>query len=68
VNQRDEEITIRIVGVDEARLELGEISWISPVARALLKAYEGDVVKVQTPNGVDELEVIKIAYLGDTED
>ena len=62
------EITIRIVGVDEARLELGEISWISPVARALLKAYEGDVVKVQTPNGVDELEVIKIAYLGDTED
>lgn len=68
VNQRDEEITIRIVGVDEARLELGEISWISPVARALLKAYEGDVVKVQTPNGIDELEVIKIAYLGDTED
>ncbi len=68
MNQRDEEITIRIVGVDEARLELGEISWISPVARALLKAYEGDVVKVQTPNGIDELEVIKIAYLGDTED
>ncbi|MDF1749763.1 MAG: transcription elongation factor GreB [Alphaproteobacteria bacterium] len=65
INEREEEHTVRIVGVDEARLELGEISWISPVARALLKATEGDVVKVQTPTGIDELEVVKIAYLGD---
>ena len=56
------EKTIRIVGVDEARLELGEVSWVSPIARALLKASEGDVVKVQTPNGQEEVEVVEISY------
>jgi len=66
-NARGEDVTVRIVGVDEARLERGEISWISPVARALLKAHEGDIVRVQTPNGVDELEVISIDYPGDTD-
>lgn len=54
--------TVRIVGIDEARSELGEISWISPVAKALLKAEEGDVVEVRTPKGSERLEVIKIAY------
>ena len=58
----DRERTIRIVGIDEARLELGEVSWISPVARALLKAREGDVVEVRTPGGVEALEVVKIDY------
>jgi transcription elongation factor GreB len=53
---------IRIVGVDEARSELGEVSWISPIARALLKAAEGDVVEVQTPKGIERIEVVKIAY------
>lgn len=67
-NHREEEKTIRIVGVDEARLDLGEVSWISPIARALLKAREGDVVKVQTPNGPEEIEVVEIAYLGDDDD
>jgi transcription elongation factor GreB len=57
-----EEKTVRIVGIDEARSELGEISWISPVAKALLKAEEGDVVEVRTPKGTERLEVIKIAY------
>lgn len=66
-NQRGEEKTIRIVGVDEARIELGEVSWVSPIARALLKATEGDVVKVQTPNGPEEIEVVEIAYLGDAQ-
>ena len=56
------EKTIRIVGVDEARLELGEVSWVSPIARALLKASEGDVVKVRTPNGLEEVEVVEISY------
>ncbi|NQU57124.1 MAG: transcription elongation factor GreB [Rhodospirillales bacterium] len=56
------ERTVRIVGVDEARLEEGEISWISPVARALMKALDGDVVKMQTPGGVEELEILKIEY------
>jgi len=61
-NQRGEEKTIRIVGVDEARLELGEVSWVSPIARALLKSREGDVVKVRTPTGPEEIEVVEIEY------
>ena len=61
-NPRDEEKTIRIVGVDEARLEKGEVSWVSPIARALLKASEGDAVKVRTPHGLEEIEVIEITY------
>ena len=62
VNGRDEEQTVRIVGVDEARSEQGEVSWISPIARALLKAREGDTVRVQTPGGAESIEVGKIAY------
>lgn len=64
-NHRGEEKTIRIVGIDEARIERGEVSWVSPIARALLKAEEGDVVKVQTPTGPEEIEVIEIAYRDD---
>ncbi len=56
------ERTVRIVGVDEVRLEAGEISWVSPVARALLKAEEGDTVEVRTPGGVEALEVLEIGY------
>ena len=59
---QDRERTVRIVGVDEARSEDGEISWVSPVARALLKAEEGDVVEVRTPAGAEELEVLEIRY------
>jgi transcription elongation factor GreB len=54
--------TLRIVGVDEARSELGEVSWISPIAKALLKAEEGDVVEVRTPGGIERIEVLKIEY------
>lgn len=61
-NSRGEEKTIRIVGVDEARIELGEVSWVSPIARAMLKAGEGDLVKVRTPTGIDEVEVVEITY------
>lgn len=56
------ERTIRIVGVDEARLERGEVSWISPVARALMKAQEGDVVRIRTPAGLESIEVVEISY------
>jgi transcription elongation factor GreB len=59
---RGEERTIRIVGIDEARSERGEVSWISPIAKALLKAAEGDVVEVRTPKGVEHVEVMKITY------
>jgi len=62
VNAREEEVTIRIVGEDEAESLKGKISWISPVARALMKAGVGDVVTLRTPAGEDELEVLEISY------
>ena len=58
----DEESTLRIVGIDEASVARGEVSWISPIARALMKAEEGDVVAIRTPNGAKRIEVMKIAY------
>jgi len=61
-NARGEEKTVRIVGIDEARSEFNEVSWISPIAKALLKAGEGDIVEVRTPKGVERIEVGKIMY------
>jgi transcription elongation factor GreB len=57
-----EDNTVQIVGVDEAEPLKGKISWVSPVARALLKAREGDLVHLMTPAGREELEIIRIAY------
>ena len=62
LDARGEERTVRIVGTDEARSEQGDVSWVSPVARALLKAYEGDEVTVRTPNGTEIIEVLEISY------
>jgi transcription elongation factor GreB len=61
-NDRDEEKTITIVGVDEIDADQGRVSWISPIARALMKAREGDIVELRTPGGVERLEVIEIRY------
>ena len=61
-NGRGEERTITIVGVDEVALDKGHVSWISPIAKALLKAEEGDVVKMRTPTGVEEIEVVRVDY------
>jgi transcription elongation factor GreB len=58
----DEESTLRIVGIDEASAARGEVSWVSPIARALMKAEEGDVVALITPNGEKRIEVVKISY------
>lgn len=58
----DSERTITIVGVDEADAERGRISWVAPVARALLGKGVGDVAKLRTPQGTEELEVVAIAY------
>ena len=58
------ETTVRIVGVDEADFEQGQISWVSPVARALLRAREGDQVQLRTPAGAETIEVVAIAYDG----
>lgn len=57
-----EEHTVTIVGVDEAEPLQGKISWISPVARALIKAREGDTVSLRTPSGMDELEILEVNY------
>jgi len=54
--------TFSIVGVDEANPAQGLISWVSPLARALLKAREDDTVMLRLPNGVDELVIVKVAY------
>jgi len=62
VNQRDEERTVTILGVDEADIRRGEISLHAPIARALLRSRVGDVVKLPTPAGMDELEVVGIRY------
>ncbi len=53
---------VTIVGVDEVDPARGKVSWISPVARALLKAREGDTVTVRTPAGDDTLQVIEVSY------
>lgn len=58
----NEERTITIKGVDEADSAAGEVSWIAPMARALLGARVGDEVRVQTPAGVDEVEVLAVNY------
>lgn len=57
-----EERTYSIVGIDEANASKGHISWISPLARTLLKARADDAVKLQLPNGVEELVVIEVVY------
>jgi transcription elongation factor GreB len=61
---KGEERTIKIVGVDEAAaIDDGSlISWISPVARALIKAREGDTVRMRTPAGEERLEVLEVTY------
>jgi transcription elongation factor GreB len=58
----EEEHTYRIVGQDELDLTKGYISWISPMAKALLGKGEGDTVRVQTPGGEGEFEIIAISY------
>src|SRR3954451_7289761 len=60
--ERDAEVTVTIVGVDEADMEAGKISIGSPIALALLRARKGDEVRVRTPRGNDVLEVLEISY------
>lgn len=62
LNAAGEEHTVTIVGIDELDPLKGKISWVSPVARALTKAREGDVITLQTPLGAEELEVLSVNY------
>lgn len=58
----DSEYTVTLVGIDEIDVERGKISWISPMAKALLKAHVGEVVELKTPAGSEKIEVISITY------
>ncbi|MFY9315776.1 MAG: transcription elongation factor GreB [Burkholderiales bacterium] len=62
IKNKEGERTITIVGIDEADATRGRISWISPVAKALLRAREGDKVTLKTPGGVEELEILEVRY------
>src|SRR6516165_4119229 len=59
---RGTKMTITIVGVDEADLDRGQVSWLSPVARALMKAHQGDIVELRAPAGLEQIEVLAIRY------
>ena len=61
-NAQGEQRCITIKGIDEADNLAGEVSWIAPIARALLKARVGDEVRLQTPGGAQTLEVLAVAY------
>jgi transcription elongation factor GreB len=61
-NSRGEQRTVSIVGIDEIDTERGYISWVSPMARALIKAREGDTVTLSTPGGTEVLEIVAVRY------
>lgn len=61
-DEQGQETTVTIKGVDEADSAQGQISWISPVARALIKSRVGDVVRLAVPGGQQELEILSVSY------
>jgi transcription elongation factor GreB len=54
--------SVTIIGIDEADNQQGQVSWVSPIARALLRAHVGDVVNMVTPSGVYAIEVLSVSY------
>lgn len=62
VREDESEHTVSLVGIDEANLDEGKISWIAPLAKALMKAKVGDTVELRTPGGVEMIDVVKIEY------
>ena len=62
VDETAVERTVTIMGIDEADSLKAQVTWVSPIARALLKAREGDVVKLVTPVGIQEVEVVEVRY------
>jgi transcription elongation factor GreB len=63
LNGQNEQKTIRIVGVDEVDVEHGDVSWISPIAKAMLKKSIGDEITLETPDGLETLEILDVRYL-----
>lgn len=61
-DEAGEQHTYSIVGMDEIDLTRGRVSWVSPIARALLKAREGDTVRFEAPGGTQQLEIIEVRY------
>ena len=61
-NQSGEAHTVTILGIDELDPLHGKISWVSPVARALTKAREGEAVTLRTPAGMEELTILQVSY------
>ncbi|NBS57198.1 MAG: transcription elongation factor GreB [Betaproteobacteria bacterium] len=57
------ERSVTIVGLDEVDLARGRVSWVSPIAKALIKAREGDFVALRTPGGNEELEILNVKYV-----
>ena len=64
VDQEGHEQTLRIVGFDETHLGPNYISWVSPIARALIKSREGDSVTFESPSGIRTVEIIRVTYAG----
>ena len=62
VDESDVETTVTILGIDEADSLKKQVTWISPIAKALIKAKLGDVVKLQTPLGTQEIEIMTVSY------
>ncbi len=63
IDQTGQTVRIKIVGVDEVDPLNGHISWVSPVARALLKSREGDTVTLESPTGLQTLDIIAVSYV-----
>jgi len=62
VDDLEEERTVTIVGIDESDSSAGQVSWVSPIARTLLKARVGDVLRLPMPERVAEIEVLDVQY------
>lgn len=62
VHEDEREITVKLVGVDEADLDAGKINWLSPVAKSLMKARIGDSIELRLSGGIEVIEVVEIIY------
>jgi transcription elongation factor GreB len=62
IKGREGEKELTIVGVDEVDPGHGRVSWVSPIAKALIKAREGDVVTLRSPAGEEQLEILEVTY------
>ncbi len=62
VDESGTQTTVTILGIDESDSLSQQVTWISPIAKALIKARLGDVVRLQTPKGSQEIEIIKVSY------